>query len=116
MLERHRAPQVLPPDLRCVNRSMATSIFLGTQGWSYKSWLGTFYPADTPAGNFLSEYARRLHPVEIDSTYYGTPRPESVKQWHTLAPDRFRFTAKFPQLITHEKMLRGAEQETAHFL
>ncbi|MBI4789549.1 MAG: DUF72 domain-containing protein [Chloroflexi bacterium] len=95
---------------------MATPIYLGTQGWSYKSWVGSFYPDKTTPGNFLSEYAKRFRAVEVDSTYYGTPRPEAVKQWYAATPDHFRFTAKFPQLITHEKMLRDVERETAQFL
>ena len=95
---------------------MTRSIFLGTQGWSYKSWVGNFYPDKTPPGNLLTEYAKRFRAVEVDSTYYGTPRPETVRQWYAATPDYFRFTAKFPQVITHEKMLSGVEQETAHFL
>lgn len=95
---------------------MATSIYLGTQGWSYKSWVGTFYPADAKAADFLAEYSRRFSAVEIDSTFYGTPRPDTVKQWYSATPDNFRFTAKFPQEITHTLMLQGAERETAHFL
>ncbi len=95
---------------------MTTSIYLGTQGWSYKSWVGSFYPAETKPADFLAEYGKRLLAVEIDSTFYGTPRPDTVKQWYGATPDNFRFTAKFPQSITHDRMLQGAEKETAHFL
>lgn len=95
---------------------MQVSTYLGTQGWSYKSWVGTFYPERTPASRYLSEYSRRFRAVEIDSTAYGTPRLENVQQWYNLTPEDFRFTAKFPQVITHDKMLKDAEQDTAHFL
>ncbi len=91
-------------------------MFLGTQGWAYKSWVGNFYPEDTPSRNFLPEYARRFRAVEIDATAYGTPRVETVQQWYNATPADFRFTAKFPQTITHDKMLHDAEAETAHFL
>ncbi len=92
------------------------SIHLGTQGWSYKSWVGNFYPDKTPAGNYLAEYARRFRAVEIDSTAYGTPRADTVEQWYQNSPGDFRFTAKFPQVVTHEKMLKDAESDAAHFL
>lgn len=95
---------------------MTTSIYFGTQGWSYKSWVGVFYPEGTTASRYLTEYARRLGAVEIDSTFYGTPRPQTLKKWYESTPSDFRFTAKFPQFITHEKMLEGVERETAHFL
>ncbi len=92
------------------------TIYLGTQGWSYKSWNGVFYPKDTPANCYLEEYAKKLHTVEIDSTFYATPRASTVKQWDEVTPDDFRFTAKFPQKITHEKMLQEAEQDVKLFL
>lgn len=95
---------------------MTASIFLGTQGWSYKSWVGTFYPDHTPAEDFLAEYAKRFQAVEIDSTFYGTPRAETLKQWYAATPPGFRFTAKFPQVITQDKMLDDADKEAAHFL
>ncbi len=93
-----------------------SEIHLGTQGWSYKSWVGNFYPAQTPAGDYLKTYAQDFHAVEIDSTYYGTPRPQTVQQWREVTPADFRFTAKFPQAITHEKMLKGVMPETLRFL
>ena len=91
-------------------------LHLGTQGWSYKSWVGSFYPANTPAADYLSQYARQFRAVEIDSTYYGAPRPQTVHQWREITPADFRFAAKFPQAITHEKMLKDAAPETLHFL
>jgi uncharacterized protein YecE (DUF72 family) len=91
-------------------------LFLGTQGWAYKSWVGAFYPAGTKSGDYLAEYAKHFRAIEIDSTHYGIPRPHSVKQWHDATPAHFRFAAKFPQIITHEKMLKDAEPETEEFL
>ncbi len=92
------------------------TIYLGTQGWSYKSWVGNFYPEKTTARDYLSEYARRFRAVEIDSTAYAAPRYATVEQWYQSTPADFRFTAKFPQTITHEKMLNDAEGDAAHFL
>jgi uncharacterized protein YecE (DUF72 family) len=92
------------------------TIYLGTQGWSYKSWDGVFYPKGTSAAGLLAEYAKKLRAVEIDSTFYATPRASTVKQWNDATPEGFRFTAKFPQKITHEKMLKDVGQDVAFFL
>ncbi len=93
-----------------------SEIHLGTQGWSYKSWVGNFYPANTVPTDFLKEYVKEFHAVEVDSTFYGMPRPQTIEQWRAITPDDFRFAAKFPQAITHEKMLKNALPETLQFL
>lgn len=95
---------------------MTSDLFLGTQGWAYKSWIGAFYPEGTKPGDYLTEYAKHFRAIEIDSTYYAIPRPHSVEQWRDATPAHFRFAAKFPQSITHEKMLKDAERETDQFL
>lgn len=92
------------------------AIHLGTQGWSYKSWDGVFYPEGTPPGEYLAEYAKKLSVVEIDSTFYASPRALTVKKWDNDTPRDFKFTAKFPQKITHEKMLKDAEPDAVYFL
>ena len=91
-------------------------ILLGTQGWSYKSWVGNFYPTGTTPDKYLVEYARHFRAIEVDSTYYASPRPAIVENWRKITPDHFRFTAKFPAVITHEKMLKDAQGETFQFL
>lgn len=92
------------------------SIHLGTQGWSYKSWEGVFYPQGTPSNRYLADYATKFKAIEIDSSFYGTPRLSNIEKWDKDTPADFRFAAKFPKQITHEKMLEGAERETAFFL
>lgn len=69
-----------------------------------------------PRQNISPSTAKKLHTVEIDSTFYATPRSTTVKQWDEVTPDDFRFTAKFPQKITHEKMLKQVGQDVAFFL
>lgn len=91
-------------------------VVFGTQGWSYKSWVGNFYPNGTTAQQFLEVYAGQFHAVEIDSTFYGSPRPSTVEKWRDGTPPEFRFAAKLPQAITHEKMLKDAQAETIQFL
>lgn len=91
-------------------------IHLGTQGWSYKSWDTVFYPQGTPAGSYLAYYATQFKTIEIDSSFYGTPRASFLAKWDRDTPADFRFAAKFPKLITHEKMLVDAQDDAKHFL
>ena len=81
-------------------------LYLGTSGWSYADWEGSLYPEDLPHGR-LAEYANHFATVEIDSTFYGTPRRSTVERWRNVVPRGFLFAAKFPQEITHEKNLVG---------
>lgn len=84
-------------------------LYLGTSGWSYADWEGTLYPEGLPAASRLAEYARHYATVEIDSTFYGTPRRSTVEKWREIVPKGFLFAAKFPQEITHENNLVGSE-------
>ena len=91
-------------------------LYLGTSGWSYADWEGTLYPEGLPAGSRLAEYARHYPTVEIDSTFYGTPRRSTVEKWREIVPEGFLFAAKFPQEITHEKNLVGSEEPAQSFI
>jgi uncharacterized protein YecE (DUF72 family) len=90
--------------------------FLGTMGFSYADWAGPFYPETLAQRNYLGHYARYFNAVEIDSTFYGTPRMESVQRWRTTVPEGFRFCLKTPRIITHEKGLQAAHLDMAEFL
>ncbi|MCU0507337.1 MAG: DUF72 domain-containing protein [Anaerolineae bacterium] len=93
-----------------------TRLYLGTQGWSYPSWVGPFYPQGTPSSKFLDVYATRFDTVELDTTFYAIPRASTVAGWRQRTPAGFRFSAKFPQAITHEKALRDCQLETNAFV
>jgi uncharacterized protein YecE (DUF72 family) len=80
--------------------------YLGTMGFSYKDWEGVFYPASLNARDYLAHYGRVFNAVELDSTFYGSPKTETVERWATLVPPDFRFTAKTPRAITHDAPLR----------
>ena len=92
------------------------TLFLGTQGFSYKDWGGNFYPALTPAADYLAHYVNHFRTVELDSTFYGIPRSTTIHSWYENTPPDFVLTAKFPRSITHEKKLIGAEDDTRAFL
>jgi uncharacterized protein YecE (DUF72 family) len=89
---------------------------LGTQGFAFDDWIGPFYAPGTPKADFLEAYARHFSTVEIDSTFYGPPRPSVVEGWAGRTPSDFRFAAKFPRTITHDKKLEGAEEEARLFV
>jgi uncharacterized protein YecE (DUF72 family) len=88
---------------------------IGTSGYSYKEWKGSFYPADLPAAKMLGYYAERFDTVEINNTFYRMPAAEMVGKWGEQVPDGFTFVLKAPQRITHQKRLAGAEGDVAHF-
>ncbi len=88
-------------------------IRLGTCGWSYPDWKGTFYPPGTK--DELAYYASRVNSVEIDSTYYRIPSAKAVEGWRDRTPEGFLFCPKLPGEITHEKLLEGTGDLVAAF-
>ena len=93
-----------------------SNLRLGTSSWSSEDWVGVFYPPDTPATNFLGEYGKHFDTVEVDSTYYRSPSHSMVKNWREGTPAGFIFAAKFPRVITHEKILQDCAPEVSEFL
>jgi uncharacterized protein YecE (DUF72 family) len=91
-------------------------LWLGTQGFAFDEWVGPFYPAGTPKSGYLEAYAQHFATVEIDSTFYATPRASVVAGWRERTPSGFRFSAKFPKSITHDRKLEGAQAEAEGFV
>jgi uncharacterized protein YecE (DUF72 family) len=89
---------------------------LGTSSWSSEDWVGVFYPPGTRAAEFLPIYAQFFDTVEVDSTYYRTPSESMVRNWRARTPAGFTFAAKFPQVITHEKILQDCREDLTTFL
>jgi uncharacterized protein YecE (DUF72 family) len=96
--------------------SLSIEWYLGTMGFSYADWSGVFYPPDTAARDYLAYYSRIFNAVEIDSTFYGTPRPNTVQRWAAMTPAGFRFSLKVPRQITHEAVLVDVEAEFKQFV
>jgi uncharacterized protein YecE (DUF72 family) len=90
--------------------------FVGTSGYSYKEWKGTFYPEKLPQKEMLSYYAQRFSTVEVNNTFYRMPSVSVVQTWAQQVPDSFRFVLKVPQTITHHKRLKNAEEDTDYLL
>jgi len=80
--------------------------WIGTSGFSYKEWRGSFYPEKMSDKEFLAYYATRLPSVEIDRTFYRMPNAATVDGWAERTPEAFRFAIKASQKITHFERLR----------
>ena len=92
------------------------NLYVGTSGYSYKEWKGSFYPEKIPAKEMLRYYSERLSTVEINATFYRMPQPSMLENWKEQVPASFRFSLKAPQRITHFKRLKESEDETKYFL
>lgn len=90
-------------------------LWVGTSGYSYKAWLGSFYPERLAAKEMLRFYASRLPAVEINNTFYRLPKETVLRAWAEQVPEEFRFVLKAPQKITHVKRLKDAEEELEYF-
>ena len=92
------------------------NLLVGTSGFSYKEWKGTFYPEKTPAKNMLAYYATQLPAVEINSTFYRLPNVKTLDTWATQVPESFRFAIKASRRITHFRRLKDADEEVGYLL
>src|SRR5580700_8559286 len=91
-------------------------LFIGTSGYSYPEWKGSFYPAALPQAKMFAYYAERFPTVEINNTFYRMPDEKLLTGWAAAAPERFLFTLKVPQRITHLSKLRNCADTVAFFL
>ena len=88
------------------------NLYVGTSGYSYKEWKGSFYPERLSPKEMLSYYAERFKAVELNNTFYRLPQPEMVESWKAQVPRDFRFTMKASQGITHFRRLKDAAGAT----
>ena len=96
-------------------RARSVRMLVGTSGFSYPAWRGTFYPEDLPAREMLSFYSHALGTVEINHTFRRLPTPALLSGWARQTPPGFRFALKAPQRITHVLRLRDAGAVAADF-
>jgi uncharacterized protein YecE (DUF72 family) len=92
------------------------NLYVGTSGYSYKEWKGTFYPTDLPDKRMLRFYGERFRTVEINSTFYRLPEASVLQAWAGEVPTDFRFVLKAPQQITHRQRLRAAGDSVSGLL
>src|SRR5207247_4498496 len=88
---------------------------IGSVGSSSDSGVGPFDARRTPQADFLRLYSKVFDLVEIDSTFYTTPSPGTIRSWRDSVPESFLFAAKFPRFITHENALRPTQESLDRF-
>jgi uncharacterized protein YecE (DUF72 family) len=95
---------------------MPGMLHVGTSGWHYDHWQGTFYPEDLDSKEWLAYYSGRLSTVEINNSFYQLPEAETLRTWRTGTPNKFLFAVKASRYITHMKKLKDASEPAANFL
>jgi uncharacterized protein YecE (DUF72 family) len=92
------------------------NLYVGTSGYSYKEWKGTFYPRDLPARQMLRYYGEHFRTVEINNTFYRLPAAAALEAWAGEVPAGFRFVLKAPQQITHRQRLKDTGESVSNLL
>ena len=91
-------------------------IYVGVGGWNFPPWRGVFYPKGLTQAKELSYAASHLTSIEINSTFYGSQKPESFRKWARETPDGFVFSVKGPRFATNRRVLAEAGESIQHFL
>lgn len=90
--------------------------YIGTSGWSYKHWIGRFYPDDIKSADLLSFYTKKFKTAEINNSFYNLPDKETFKNWRDQAPGEFIFSLKASRYITHMKKLKSPKTSVNKFM
>lgn len=112
----------LPPDhpdtlplLNRFERVPKPHVHVGLPVWVNKSWIGSIYPSTMREKDSLLWYSKQFNTIELNSTHYHIPGPDTIERWKHSVPEDFRFCPKFPQLISHELQLHKTQDITASF-
>lgn len=95
---------------------VAMKCWVGTSGFSYKEWKGSFYPEDLSNDGMLAYYGERLNAVEINNTFYRMPKRATLADWAGRVPDDFSFVLKASRKITHFKRLKDTQAELGYLV
>lgn len=94
--------------------------YIGCAKWGRKEWVGMIYPPKTKEANFLDEYAKHFNSIEMNAIFYSMPKQDQVMKWKEKAAGNagngFVFCPKFPQIISHLKRLKNAEEATDQYI
>ena len=93
-----------------------SKIWIGTSGYNYPEWRGSFYPEKMKPADMLPFYASAFDSVEINYTFYRMPNARTIDGWAAATPADFRFVLKAPKRITHEKRLKDFGDTLAVFV
>lgn len=92
------------------------NFYIGCPIWSFRGWVGNFYPGGTKPSDFLREYTRRLTTVEGNTTFYAVPPKKTIMSWVAETPESFRFCPKLPRAISHEGTLAQHIEDMLSFV
>lgn len=91
------------------------NLWVGTSGYNYPEWRGTFYPPKFAATKMLPFYAEHFTTVEINNTFYRAPNEKVLRDWSAATPEGFKLTLKAPKRLTHDARLRDCADLTRYF-
>jgi uncharacterized protein YecE (DUF72 family) len=89
--------------------------WIGTSGFQYPEWKGTFYPEDLAAAKMLAFYAERFNTTEVNYSFRRIPSPKTIQNWWDGTPERFKFSLKAPQKVTHFARLKNCGDTMRYF-
>jgi len=92
-----------------------TRLHVGTSGYNFPEWKGSFYPPKLPSAKWLEYYAQQLGTVEINYTFYRMPSEKTITGWNAATPEGFTFVLKAPQRITHFARLQNIDEPLRYF-
>src|SRR3954466_14858553 len=95
---------------------MTGTVRIGCSGGIYRHWRGAFYPEKMAQRLWFAHYAETFGTVELNTSFYHLPKPETFEKWHAQAPPDFRYAVKAPRFITHMKKLKDCAEQVAEFL
>lgn len=91
-------------------------LWIGTSGWQYRHWDGTFYPESLPGRAWLTFYCERFRTVEVNNTFYHLPPASTFEKWRQEAPDDFVVAVKMSRYLTHIRRLLEPEEPVQRFM
>lgn len=91
-------------------------LYGGTSGYSFREWVGPFYPPKTSPKKYLAFYASRLNSVEVNYTFRRFPTPKLTSSWARETSESFRFSIKMHQSVTHRARLKDVSESISGFL
>ncbi|MER3425228.1 MAG: DUF72 domain-containing protein [Nitrospiraceae bacterium] len=95
---------------------MSGRVFIGTSGWTYSNWRGTFHPQDLANNRLLDFYSREFLTTEVNYSFYRLPRPTTYAGWAGQVPEGFLFAVKANRMITHTKRLANVQEPWQAFV
>lgn len=95
---------------------MKGKIHIGTSGWHYKHWIGTFYPGDTKEESQLEYYLKFFETVEINNSFYRVPKVSTFENWKNSVPEYFIFAVKANRFFTHLRKLKVDRADIERFV